>query len=171
MQISLKNIQHRFRIGCLPTFPEYPTHVFFLRKYCMKLSYVRRYSGLVHNFFLTRVLSAFPKKGFWGLATFPFILLKRFVWPDINSLKGPNKLVKHAHTNKTLRPVMEAYGDKSLSYFLPNTSLVVSLWTWRSSPDVSNIKHIYSLGSLQYISEFIRQIPTAHPTLLSPECT
>jgi hypothetical protein len=64
------------------------------------------------SFFFNMGVFAFPKKGFWGLATFPFILLKRFVWPDINSLKGPNNLVRHAHTHKTLRPVMEAYGDK-----------------------------------------------------------
>jgi hypothetical protein len=89
------------------------------------------------------------QNGFCGLATFPFILLKLFVRTVTNPFKGPNNLVKHAHTYKMLWLVMGACGKKSPPCVLGNTSLAVSWWIQHSFWDVNKIaKHTYCPGSL-----------------------
>jgi hypothetical protein len=126
----------------------------------------RRYSSFIPKISLQNSGCVFQKirhlkiffqlshNGLCGLATFPFILLKRLVGTVTNPLKGPNKFVKHGHTYKTPWLVMDACGNKSPPYISANTSLTFSWWIQHSFPDVNKIvKHTLPwLSSLHLVS-------------------
>jgi hypothetical protein len=67
--------------------------------------------------------------GFCGLATFPFMLIRLLVRAVTNPLKGANKLVKHAHTYKTLWLVMVACCKKSQPYLQSVGEYNIPSWT------------------------------------------